>query len=317
MSARPPAVAPGLEPPAGQARRSLVVDAFFDGADRLRAEFSEKFADPMGVSRERFVWDYWYVRDRYAYLRTLASSFFSHAAYGAFARRLNAWGAATLGCDGIIEPWLSYYVEGCHQAAHVDDDHGPWAFVFSLTDWERRVFSGGETLLLDAAGGRLAACFNRLIVFDPTLPHAVAPVAGTRDPLEARLVIHGWFREPELRFDRAVDARRRTLFRTALEGHLAAVTRDLPGARGLLVLRLDYGADGLARSAVLSNMLHAAQGGDEPAGSLAHRLAGSFRDAGAPALCAGASVTVPIRLPARRPERAASSATGVFSRGAR
>ena len=38
--------------------------------------------------------------------------------------------------------------------------------------------------------------FNRLTVFDPRYPHGVRAVEGTRDPLKARLVLHGWFTEP-------------------------------------------------------------------------------------------------------------------------
>lgn len=38
----------------------------------------------------------------------------------------------------------------CHalQELHADNPHGPWAFVLSLTQWEGRPFSGGETLIL-------------------------------------------------------------------------------------------------------------------------------------------------------------------------
>lgn len=40
--------------------------------------------------------------------------------------------------------WLSYYVDGCEQALHCDNPHGPWAFVLSLTEWDEREFTGGE-----------------------------------------------------------------------------------------------------------------------------------------------------------------------------
>ncbi len=43
--------------------------------------------------------------------------------------------------------------------------------------------------------------FNRLTVFDGRYPHGVRPVEGTRDPLRARLVLHGWFTEPSPFFD--------------------------------------------------------------------------------------------------------------------
>ena len=42
----------------------------------------------------------------------------------------------------------SCYINGCRQGLHADAPHGPFAFVLSLTRWEERRFSGGETLLL-------------------------------------------------------------------------------------------------------------------------------------------------------------------------
>ena len=33
------------------------------------------------------------------------------------------------------------------QELHADSPHGPWAFVLSLTDWEHRGFTGGETVI--------------------------------------------------------------------------------------------------------------------------------------------------------------------------
>ncbi|MBC7458525.1 MAG: hypothetical protein H7235_09615, partial [Bdellovibrionaceae bacterium] len=43
---------------------------------------------------------------------------------------------------------------------------------------------------------RIPSLFNQLTVFDPRLPHGVTEVKGTRNPMEARLVMHGWFVEP-------------------------------------------------------------------------------------------------------------------------
>ncbi len=43
--------------------------------------------------------------------------------------------------------------------------------------------------------------FNRLSLFDPRVPHGVVPVHGVHDPREARIVLHGWFAEPEPYFE--------------------------------------------------------------------------------------------------------------------
>eukprot|EP00882_Tetradesmus_deserticola_P023705 GHRQ01025811.1.p2 GENE.GHRQ01025811.1~~GHRQ01025811.1.p2 ORF type:complete len:201 (+),score=65.51 GHRQ01025811.1:356-958(+) len=125
------------------------------------------------------------------------------------------------GCRAISPVWMSYYIDGCGQDLHCDSFHGPFAYVLSLTPWEGRVFTGGETLILQPQllgsfwqslnpnkGLELSDVvtlvephFNQLTVFDPRFPHGVRPVAGTRDPQKGRLVLHGWFTEPSPFFD--------------------------------------------------------------------------------------------------------------------
>ncbi|MDX2086925.1 MAG: 2OG-Fe(II) oxygenase [Kofleriaceae bacterium] len=197
------------------ARELQIVDAFAPEADALRAVFDARFANPRGTGANRFVWDWWHVPGQYTALRTPAWTYFPTKLYEAFHRRLVAWGRETLGCHDISPPWLSCYVEGCRQELHGDLPHGPWAFVFSLTNWRQRVFRGGETLMLrehvldfwaDFASvqgveeGELIRAieprFGRLTVFDPRFPHGVRQVTGTHDPREGRIVIHGWFVQP-------------------------------------------------------------------------------------------------------------------------
>ena len=193
----------------------LIVDGFAPEAPKLRETFDARFANPRGTGADRFVWDYWHVPGQYTALRTPAWTYFPKQLYAQFHNRLVAWGRSTLGCHDISPPWLSLYVEGCRQELHGDLPHGPWAFVFSLTNWRRRAFRGGETLLLqddvldfwhDFASVRgveeaeliraIEPKFSRLTVFDPRIPHGVRQVTGTHDPREGRLVIHGWFVQP-------------------------------------------------------------------------------------------------------------------------
>lgn len=197
------------------ARDVLIVDGFAPEAPKLRETFDARFANPRGTGADRFVWDYWHVPGQYTALRTPAWTYFPKQLYAQFHNRLVAWGRSTLGCHDISPPWLSLYVEGCRQELHGDLPHGPWAFVFSLTNWRRRAFRGGETLLLqddvldfwhDFASVRgveeaeliraIEPKFSRLTVFDPRIPHGVRQVTGTHDPREGRLVIHGWFVQP-------------------------------------------------------------------------------------------------------------------------
>jgi hypothetical protein len=196
-------------------RGLIVVERFAPEAARLRHSFDGHFADPRRAHAERFVWDYWHVPGQYTALRTPAWSYFPKKLYEPLHRRLVAWGRETLGCHDVSPPWLSLYVEGCRQELHGDLPHGPWAFVFSLTNWRQRTFRGGETLLVrdevldfwhDFQSIRgveerelirtIEPRFGRLVVFDPRIPHGVRTVTGTHDPREGRLVIHGWFVQP-------------------------------------------------------------------------------------------------------------------------
>lgn len=196
-------------------RSVVIVDKFAPEGRALRSTFDERFAEPRSTRGDRFVWDWWHVPGQYTALRTPAWTYFPRKTYEAFHRRLVAWGRATLGCHDISPPWLSCYVDGCRQELHGDLPHGPWAFVYSLTPWKTRTFRGGETLLLrdevldfwqDFRSVRaveehellraVEPRFDRLVVFDPRIPHGVRTVTGTRDPREGRLVIHGWFVQP-------------------------------------------------------------------------------------------------------------------------
>ncbi|HTR55179.1 MAG TPA: 2OG-Fe(II) oxygenase [Kofleriaceae bacterium] len=209
-------------------RSLIVVDRFAPEATELRATFDARFAEPRRARDDRFVWDWWHVPGQYTHLRTPAWTYFPRALYERFHRRLVAWGREVLGCHDVSPPWLSCYVDGCRQELHGDLPHGPWAFVFSLTRWRGRAFSGGETLLVrdevldywhefprlgirPSRGGlalrtrgveqdelvrAVEPKFARLVAFDPRIPHGVREVRGTQDPRAGRLVIHGWFVQP-------------------------------------------------------------------------------------------------------------------------
>lgn len=194
----------------------FTVDSFYEKADSLRSEFEQNFANPLESHNKRFVWDFWNVPDQYSLIRTPAYYYFTEKLYNHFHTALLEFGRQHLGCYNVTPPWMSYYVDGCYQQLHADVPHGPWAFVFSLSPTDILKYTGGETLMLkpqvlnywqnfDSFKGveqkdlvdKIPALFNRLTVFDPRVPHGVTEVHGTRDPREARLVIHGWFTDPE------------------------------------------------------------------------------------------------------------------------
>src|SRR5690348_2451735 len=169
-------------------RSAIIVDRFAPEVRALRAVFDARFAEPRTTRADRFVWDWWHVPGQYTALRTPAWTYFPRKVYESFHRRLVAWGRETLGCHDISPPWLSLYIEGCRQELHGDLPHGPFAFVYSLTSWNKRAFAGGETLLLrdevldfwhDFRSVRaveehellraIQPRFDRLTVFDPRI----------------------------------------------------------------------------------------------------------------------------------------------------
>ncbi len=231
-------------------RDLVIVDHFAAESRALREVFDDRFAEPRSTRADRFVWDWWHVPGQYTALRTPAWTYFPPRLYARFHNRLVAWGRAVLGCHDISPPWLSNYIDGCRQELHGDLPHGPWAFVFSLTNWRRRVFRGGETLLMQdrvldfwqdlatiPGAGRgveepdllraIEPRFDRLVAFDPRIPHGVREVTGTRDPREGRLVIHGWFVQPRPFI-------RGPLRVAALAARIAELTDQLGGWLGAL-----------------------------------------------------------------------------------
>ena len=199
-------------------------DSFYENAQLLRDTFDQRFAEPRQAHADRFVWDYWYVPDQYTLHRTQAATYFDADDFDALADALTTFGQKELGCRSISPPWLSFYVDGSEQALHADVPQGPFAYVLSLTDWEGRAFTGGETTIMqphvldfwrgfDSSQGlefedlfnTVEPRFNRLTCFDARLPHGVRRVEGERDPRGARLVIHGWFTEPEPFFEGGLD----------------------------------------------------------------------------------------------------------------
>ena len=246
-------------------RALVIVDRFAREADAMRATFDERFAEPRSTRADRFVWDWWHVPGQYTALRTPAWTYFPKRIYEPFHRRLVAWGRETLGCHDISPPWLSLYVDGCRQELHGDLPHGPWAFVYSLTNWRGRAFAGGETLLVrdevldfwaDFRSVRaveqhellraIEPRFDRLTVFDPRIPHGVRTVTGTRDPREGRLVIHGWFVQPRPFIRGPLPVRTLGAWVEQLGGELGSWLADLPIA-GVLALAFDVDRRGAVR----------------------------------------------------------------------
>lgn len=270
-------------------RRMLIVPDFFDRASELRASF-DAAVDPDVTTARHFSWSYWNLPGQYTYLRTPARSFFPEELFAAFEERLCSWGKSALGCNLVNSWWLSFYVEGCRQELHADVAHGPWAWVYSVTNWEGRRFQGGETQvarseMLDywrrgvtyfrgehpgADRHRLLeevpAHFGQLVVFDGRIPHGVREVRGTQDPRDSRVVLHGWFEPPALQVEGSLV--RADVVAAIGDAHARLRSRleDFDDADGTLISRLEVAASGIVeRVVVLTNTLETS--GDDPAAS--------------------------------------------------
>ena len=191
----------------------VVVDDFLPAelAAAMRADIDGHFAEPFRHRADTHqVWNYWFVPGLYTYLRTSPEKVIRRDRVEAFAAALEAWSIATLGMGNVTWPYLSLYVDGCRQGLHNDATNGRFGYVYSLTR-DRRRTEGGQTLVFregDPFRGKLTEAsagpgfydgiepeFNRLVVFDDRLPHAVERVEGSMDPVEGRFVLHGHLSE--------------------------------------------------------------------------------------------------------------------------
>jgi hypothetical protein len=191
----------------------LVIDDFMPSAaaQQMRAAVEAHLGNPYGhVPKTHMDWDYWHVPALYTYLRTLPERVIGPQLTEVFHDRLFKWSTETLGLGAAKASYLSLYVNGCRQNQHNDSTNGRFGFVYSLTKNSRRT-SGGETLIWreddyfetrihrPCSGAdffqSIEPRFNRLLVFDDRMPHAVQLVEGNMDPLEGRIVIHGHIRE--------------------------------------------------------------------------------------------------------------------------
>jgi hypothetical protein len=290
----------------------FIQDNFFSGAKSLRKSFEQRFADPRATRSDRFVWDYWHVPEQYTLVRTPAQHFFPAKIYRDFLGRLGSWAQETLGCSALTPPWLSYYVEGCRQELHSDVPHGPWAYVFSLTP--RQIFSGGETLLLrpevldywrnfkDAKDReqksfvqKVAPRFNRLVVFDPRIPHGVTEVRGVQDPREARLVVHGWFTEPKPFLKGGLSARQvAPILDEAVDRFLTSISA-LGQWHGVVSLRIKVNTGGKAAlPIILADTLTPADADPRDATRLRRELRSAFSKLRFPKARSATEITLPL-----------------------
>lgn len=190
-------------------RGCAIIENFWQGASDARARFERWFDDPHLHGAAQEIWNWWYVPGHYTYMRTHAVKILTQPVVDSFVADLTAWARAGIAPNAAVTiPWLSMYTDGCRQEMHNDALNGSFGYVLSLTDHTSRQGIGGDTVIwrqgaearsfagVEAMGSYsfydlVEPVFNRLIIFDDRVPHAVTQVSGSPDPLDARLVLHG------------------------------------------------------------------------------------------------------------------------------
>jgi hypothetical protein len=296
--------------------RVQTASSFFPRAGDLRRHFEERVGPGRATAtpENRFVWDYWHIPGQFTYFRTVALNVIPPSLLAEFTEALRAWGRTNLGADRVTMPWLSFYIEGCRQELHSDVIQGMWSYVYSLTPWEERRFTGGETLLADERLldywrrfdperssesrhliERIPAHFDQLCVFDSRLPHGVAVVEGTREPLRARVALHGWFHDPEPSSDGPLTVEDATPVIHAIRSRWGNEGARLGPFRGTAVWRLAVDAGGAVSAVelVVDNLVGVDPRAGEPSELLSVGDA-MLHEATFPARDGPSSVLVPL-----------------------
>jgi hypothetical protein len=241
----------------------LIIDNFLAShvAGNMRADIEQHFADPFAhLPQSHQVWNYWYVPGQYTYFRTNAEKVVHHERVEYFLSALRNWSTRTLGLSKITRPYLSLYMNGCSQKWHNDALNGRFAFVYSLTANERKSSGGGTVIMNEgdhfrnhltspAAGSaffvEIEPVFNRLIVFDDRLPHAVEPVLSSMDPLDGRFVLHGHISEGESQVEGGSDPGEvSSIMTSAADIVFSKYSLASRGYHGPFVVRLEVGENG-------------------------------------------------------------------------
>ena len=292
-----------------------IEDSFYPHHRKMRAHFEKQFENPLHAHSGRFCWDYWNIPEQYRLLRTPAQDFFGPTLMKPFLDHLLSWGRKNLGCQMISHPWLSAYVNDCYQDLHSDVPHGPWSFVYSLTPWKKRTFSGGETFVaqpkllnyfrdFDSSDSdetpqliqKIPPLENRLVVFDPRYPHGVTRVNGVEDLLDARLVIHGWFTEPRPMVEGSLTPKKAIpamdqVAQTLIDSFSAT---DLSG---IFCVRIDVAPEGKIRKfTVLTSHLIHSQNGRSVSESMVKNLLAQCQLIHFPKSSGSTRITLPIEI---------------------
>jgi hypothetical protein len=296
--------------------KHIIVPNFFSQPEEMRSAFESTVpTTARNGGSDRRLWDYFYIPNLYTYLRARPEAVFPEELVSAFVDELTRWSLEHLGLGYVRFPTLSMYVNGCGQGLHNDARQGRMAYVYSLTRWDERKFSGGETaLMLDADYWHsekitrssaeqslveyVPAVFNQLLVFDDRVLHGVSHVQGTMDPLHSRLVLHGHLREAGISVRGAHAARDLEVVWHDNVPRLERALESFDGAYdGIVTVRMSIGPDGAVTDCrvLLDTLVATARNVDSPA-RIAETLLSWCRSLELPPAAGSSSVSVPFAM---------------------
>ena len=299
--------------------RFVIVPEFFGRASEMRGCIDRHFSEPYRQSADTHqVWNYWFVPGLYTYLRTTPNKVIDNALVEDFVRRLKLWALEQLGLSVVTAPLLSMYVDGCRQGIHNDSENGRFGYVFSLTRWDDRHFTGGETILfseepymgtlrmtrhgastsfLDSVPAR----FNQLLVFDDRVLHAVERIEGGMNPLDSRVVLHGHIQDGGAVIEGSLTtADVEAAFLPTAETIERWAAAAFPGLHGVVSFRLEFASDGTITSLNrLIDRLFVTRGSQPAPGEVASAIGERIRPIRMPSSHGTSRLFVPFVFDAR------------------
>lgn len=243
-------------------KRQHVVRDFFEEAEAMRETLDACFKN---AYTDSINWHYFCDPRMYTYLRTAPQRVFPKPVFERFMHRLRRWCMENLGLTPMNLPYLHLMVNGCKLGLHSDFHNGAWGYVYSLTRWENRRFSGGETLLLrdgvpsykkhhvhgEVLYELIPAHFNQLLVFDDRIVHATPTIEGSMDPLDGRIALVGHIRATSPLVSGSIQwAEARRVVLEALP-HLRDRIRNYKDVQGTVTYRLAIAATGAVESVTM------------------------------------------------------------------
>jgi hypothetical protein len=138
--------------------------------------------------------------------------------------------------------------------AWVQRRRDPAAAPESLDFW--RNFDPGRDLEAGDMIERIPSPFNQLTVFDARIPHGVRMVRGTHDPLDSRVVLHGWFKYPELTASAELRDEKSLVALKLASASVAKRLEEFDSLAAIVTVRVEVGGNGGVEEArILSNTL--------------------------------------------------------------